>query len=277
MKFCILWLWINVCRVHGIIDRLVVQTSSGPIRGSSTFVEGHEVHIFHGIPFAKPPIDSLRFRKPVPAEPWHGVSVGWPLLRCKKLFGREKNATPGNEPFRRVCAPTPTSFLQRETKLLIFPRKLIAGVNSAGLRCNGERKSNFSLQQPLCLMFLCRCTMQPDYRPRASKKGETNLVKHGHMTHPSRSPTTCMFHRIWRDACNFLKHFTLMGKLCMKLNLWEFSESCNCICKMSDGAPVLMEGVNMNPLNTTSNWVEGERSYYDCACGRPGRRKIDHN
>lgn len=75
MKFCILWFWINVCRVHGIIDRLVVQTSSGPIRGSSTFVEGHEVHIFHGIPFAKPPIDSLRFRKPVPAEPWHGVSV----------------------------------------------------------------------------------------------------------------------------------------------------------------------------------------------------------
>ncbi|CRK86983.1 CLUMA_CG000796, isoform A [Clunio marinus] len=72
MKFCILWFWINVCQVHGIIDRLVVQTSSGPIRGSSTFVEGHEVHIFHGIPFAKPPIDSLRFRKPVPAEPWHG-------------------------------------------------------------------------------------------------------------------------------------------------------------------------------------------------------------
>lgn len=63
-----------MCQVHGIIDRLVVQTSSGPIRGSSTFVEGHEVHIFHGIPFAKPPIDSLRFRKPVPAEPWHGVS-----------------------------------------------------------------------------------------------------------------------------------------------------------------------------------------------------------
>lgn len=63
-----------MCQVHGIIDRLVVQTSSGPIRGSSTFVEGHEVHVFHGIPYAKPPIDSLRFRKPVPTESWHGVS-----------------------------------------------------------------------------------------------------------------------------------------------------------------------------------------------------------
>ena len=65
---------VNVCEVHGILDRLTVQTSSGPIRGSATHVENHEVHAFLGIPFAKPPIDGLRFRKPVPAEPWHGVS-----------------------------------------------------------------------------------------------------------------------------------------------------------------------------------------------------------
>lgn len=77
-NLCALRLWLNVlCQVHfvfGIIDRLVVQTSSGPIRGSSTVVQGREIHVFHGVPFAKPPIDSLRFRKPVPAEPWHGVS-----------------------------------------------------------------------------------------------------------------------------------------------------------------------------------------------------------
>lgn len=58
---------------YGIIDRLVVQTSSGPIRGRSVKVEGHEVHVFTGVPFAKPPVDGLRFRKPIPAEPWHGV------------------------------------------------------------------------------------------------------------------------------------------------------------------------------------------------------------
>lgn len=68
-----LWFWLNLCQVHGILDRLTVQTTSGPIRGSATQVEGHEVHVFLGIPYAKPPIDSLRFRKPVPAEPWHGV------------------------------------------------------------------------------------------------------------------------------------------------------------------------------------------------------------
>lgn len=59
--------------VYCIIDRLVVQTNSGPIRGRSVKVEGREVHIFNGVPFAKPPVDGLRFKKPVPAEPWHGV------------------------------------------------------------------------------------------------------------------------------------------------------------------------------------------------------------
>lgn len=62
-----------ITSVYGIIDRLVVQTTSGPIRGRSVKVEGREVHVFTGVPFAKPPLDELRFRKPLPAEPWHGV------------------------------------------------------------------------------------------------------------------------------------------------------------------------------------------------------------
>lgn len=35
---------------YGVIDRLVVQTSSGPIRGRSVTIEGREVHAFTGIP-----------------------------------------------------------------------------------------------------------------------------------------------------------------------------------------------------------------------------------
>lgn len=56
-----------------LIDRLVVATTSGPIRGRSVKVEGQEVHVFNGVPYAKPPIDGLRFRKPVSIERWHGV------------------------------------------------------------------------------------------------------------------------------------------------------------------------------------------------------------
>lgn len=62
-----------VTNANAMIDRLVVQTTSGPIRGRSLKVEGHEVHVFNGIPYAKPPIEALRFRKPVTADPWHGV------------------------------------------------------------------------------------------------------------------------------------------------------------------------------------------------------------
>lgn len=54
-------------------DPLIVETKSGLIRGYSKLVLGHEVHAFTGIPFAKPPVGPLRFRKPVPVEPWEGI------------------------------------------------------------------------------------------------------------------------------------------------------------------------------------------------------------
>lgn len=58
---------------EAIMDRLVVQTSSGPIRGRSVQVQGREVHVFLGIPFAKPPVGENRFKKPVQVDSWHGV------------------------------------------------------------------------------------------------------------------------------------------------------------------------------------------------------------
>uniref|UniRef100_A0A6V7IDN9 Carboxylic ester hydrolase n=1 Tax=Bracon brevicornis TaxID=1563983 RepID=A0A6V7IDN9_9HYME len=54
-------------------DPLVVETTSGLVRGLSRPVLDHEVHVYLGIPFAKPPIGPLRFRKPLPVEQWHGV------------------------------------------------------------------------------------------------------------------------------------------------------------------------------------------------------------
>lgn len=54
-------------------DPLIVETKSGLIRGYSKLVINHDVHVFTGIPFAKPPIGPLRFRKPVPIEPWDGI------------------------------------------------------------------------------------------------------------------------------------------------------------------------------------------------------------
>ncbi|XP_036139754.1 acetylcholinesterase isoform X3 [Monomorium pharaonis] len=54
-------------------DSLVVETTSGLMRGFSRTVLDREVHVFYGVPFAKPPVGPLRFRKPLPIEPWHGI------------------------------------------------------------------------------------------------------------------------------------------------------------------------------------------------------------
>ncbi|KAG8237105.1 hypothetical protein J437_LFUL008157 [Ladona fulva] len=55
------------------LDKMVVQTAQGLVRGYSKTVLGREVHVFTGIPFAMPPIGERRFRRPEPIEPWDGV------------------------------------------------------------------------------------------------------------------------------------------------------------------------------------------------------------
>lgn len=45
-----------------------VETNNGPVRGIS--LKDKKVEAFLGIPFAEPPVGSLRFAKPVPKSPW---------------------------------------------------------------------------------------------------------------------------------------------------------------------------------------------------------------
>lgn len=46
----------------------VVETKAGKIQGS---IEDN-LHVFKGVPYAKPPVGELRFRPPQPVEPWKG-------------------------------------------------------------------------------------------------------------------------------------------------------------------------------------------------------------
>ncbi|XP_064472868.1 acetylcholinesterase-like [Ornithodoros turicata] len=52
---------------------VTIWTSGGWIRGAIEVSGGRPVARFLGIPYAKPPIGSLRYRPPQPASPWQGV------------------------------------------------------------------------------------------------------------------------------------------------------------------------------------------------------------
>ncbi|RXM32188.1 Pyrethroid hydrolase Ces2e, partial [Acipenser ruthenus] len=53
----------------------VVSTGYGSLKGKLSSVKGTDrvVHEYLGIPFAKPPLGSLRFSAPQPSEPWGGI------------------------------------------------------------------------------------------------------------------------------------------------------------------------------------------------------------
>merc|ERR1711892_246044 len=49
----------------------IVETRSGSINGSKVTPEdGLTYYEFHGIPYAQPPVDKLRFKSPLPVRPW---------------------------------------------------------------------------------------------------------------------------------------------------------------------------------------------------------------
>jgi len=58
-------------------SRMLVNTTSGPVLSGVPFIltEHSEVAPFLGIPYAKPPVGSLRWRPPEPPETWEGNGV----------------------------------------------------------------------------------------------------------------------------------------------------------------------------------------------------------
>ena len=59
--------------IRKIDDDVLVQTKNGLVRGFSREAMDKKVDVFLGIPFAKAPIGQLRFKKPVPIDPWQGI------------------------------------------------------------------------------------------------------------------------------------------------------------------------------------------------------------
>ncbi|XP_076449266.1 acetylcholinesterase-like isoform X2 [Babylonia areolata] len=51
----------------------IVNTTLGCVQGLRKTVLGKDVDVYYGIPFAKPPVGELRFKRPEPAEPWTDI------------------------------------------------------------------------------------------------------------------------------------------------------------------------------------------------------------
>ncbi|XP_012371422.1 liver carboxylesterase 1-like [Octodon degus] len=73
-----------------VLSPPVVNTLYGKVLGKYSILKGsaQPVAIFLGVPFAKPPLGSLRFAPPQPAEPWDNVknATSYPPM-CSQLTG----------------------------------------------------------------------------------------------------------------------------------------------------------------------------------------------
>ena len=65
-----------------IIENKEIYLTQGIVRGEVKYVAGKSVNIFLGIPYAEPPIDSLRFRAPLKHS-------GWQVLCFRSLFKKQ--------------------------------------------------------------------------------------------------------------------------------------------------------------------------------------------
>ncbi|MBC2810636.1 carboxylesterase family protein, partial [Campylobacter jejuni] len=100
----LVWASLAVCPIlgHSLLPP-VVDTTQGKVLGKYISLEGFEqpVAVFLGVPFAKPPLGSLRFAPPEPAEPWSFVkhTTSYPplcyqnpeaALRLAELFTNQR-------------------------------------------------------------------------------------------------------------------------------------------------------------------------------------------
>lgn len=64
-KLSFLLIYVLICKINGLFDEYrVVKTNSGHVQGvrKYTLLKNMEYYSFKGIPYAEPPIGSLRFK-----------------------------------------------------------------------------------------------------------------------------------------------------------------------------------------------------------------------
>ena len=59
--------------LSSVLHAQEVETNAGRVQGYSEEIDGSTLDIYLGIPYARPPVGELRFKRPLPVEPWEGV------------------------------------------------------------------------------------------------------------------------------------------------------------------------------------------------------------
>src|SRR5213080_529985 len=103
----------------------LVKTESGIVKGVAAASPG--VRMFHGIPFAAPPIGELRWKAPQPAKPWKGVfkaSEFGPRCMQAPVFSdmifRDRASQPMSEDCLYLNVWTPAKSAQERLAVMVW-------------------------------------------------------------------------------------------------------------------------------------------------------------
>ncbi|KAI7815092.1 carboxylesterase, partial [Rhyzopertha dominica] len=83
LKPCSQWGFFLSCISYCLATAPEVRTKYGTVRGThARSYEGKTFSVFEGIPYAKPPVGSLRFEPPQNLEPWDGILQADKKIEC---------------------------------------------------------------------------------------------------------------------------------------------------------------------------------------------------
>ena len=72
-----------------LFETHVVNTTSGSVKGMTINILNQTIEQYLGIPFAEPPVKSLRFAKPKPLSKPIEVCITCPVNKCIKFFWKK--------------------------------------------------------------------------------------------------------------------------------------------------------------------------------------------